>query len=409
MTRQDRILKTLRNAPRPELLRTAPLAGSLDAPRIVDRDGGDYGAGVIRGVSLVTRGEALGHGLWLDDTFVHQVSAALQLSAAGVKSRFTHPDMSSDGLAKFLGRTTGGLIDGKRVLGDLHLAQSAHRSPEGDLAGYVLDRTEEDPASFGASIVFFRDFALETKHAGMHGATIGEDELGQYVADWSGFVSPDPENRDNLPHARLASLDAADLVDEPAANPDGLLSAGPVAQFVGLADYALGLRTGAPTADVAVALGVDPDRLRGFVKRYLTNRKLQIVPQPGEPAMSDPVTKPADETTPAAPVETPPVAPPPAEPEPHPTPATDAAAASAGPDRPLSAYMATFGDGPGARYFADGVKYEDALARQNAALRQQLAAAEDRLTLAQIEHPTPLAAGQGGSKKTFRDHVKLRK
>ena len=38
-------------------------------PRI-DREGGRYESGIIRDVALITPGEALGHGVWIDATFL---------------------------------------------------------------------------------------------------------------------------------------------------------------------------------------------------------------------------------------------------------------------------------------------------------------------------------------------------
>lgn len=404
MPRNSRIIRTLSNAPTPELFRTDPLPAPADAPRIVDRTGGSYGAGLIRGVSLITRGPALGHGLWIDSAFLVQLSDAMAAAAAGVKSRFTHPDMSSDGLAKFLGRTRGGLLDGDRVLGDLHLAKSARRSPDGDLAGYVMQRTEEDPRSFGASIVFYRDEAAELEFAGAHGAEIEEDEWGPYVSDWSGFVSPDPDNTGHLRHARLAALEAADLVDEPAANPNGLLSraAGPVAQFAALADYALGRTATAPEA--ATAMGVHPDRIRGFVQRYLRRRGLQIIPitAPGDQPVSTHATP--DDATPVTPAPDPAAtAPPAAAPAPDPTAAPPAAPATDPP--PAAGDTAAPAAEPTPAAACPGCVR---LQHDNDMLRAALVKA-DHERLATIQHPAPLAAGRSGNKRSLKDLIKIRR
>ena len=77
----------------PAYFRAAKASGSK---AVVDREGGKYGAGLINGVSLITAGEALGHGLWIDETFIEQARAALAEEPNGVKSRWTHPDMSGD-------------------------------------------------------------------------------------------------------------------------------------------------------------------------------------------------------------------------------------------------------------------------------------------------------------------------
>jgi hypothetical protein len=178
-----------------------------------------YRAGIIRGYAMITRGEALGQDLWVDRKFLMQVAGSLESqyvaatdeSIPSVKTRFSHPNFWSDGLGSFLGRTTSARLDGDTVRGDLHFAESAHSTPSGDLAGYVMDLADEDPAAFGASIFFDLD----------------EDAGLAFIAanlDGPNFKSPDTDNSNNLPHARLKRLRASDIVDSPAANPDGLFS-----------------------------------------------------------------------------------------------------------------------------------------------------------------------------------------
>ena len=128
------------------------LATGLSAGSKIDPNGGEYSAGLIPGFAVITRGEALGHGMWIDRDFVNSVSESL--SSGSVKSRYTHPDMSSDGLAKSLGRVSF-CESGEEediVRGDLHFYESAHRSPDGDLAAHVMSLADEDSESFGASI-----------------------------------------------------------------------------------------------------------------------------------------------------------------------------------------------------------------------------------------------------------------
>lgn len=90
---------------------------------------------------------------------------AMKVNREGTKSRFTHPGLSSDGLGKFLGRAKDPRIDqvtvnrdGKSVTlaavrADLHLAESAFKTPNGDLGSYVLDLAEEDSDAFSSSVV----------------------------------------------------------------------------------------------------------------------------------------------------------------------------------------------------------------------------------------------------------------
>lgn len=227
----------------------------------VDRTGGQYGAGLIRGVSLLTRGEALGHGYWCDAFMLDQCLSAMKVSQAGLKSRFTHPGMCSDGLGKPLGTFQDARIEGDRVVADLHLKKSAHNTPEGNLAAFIMDRAEEDPQDFGTSIVFDPDWDAEDEFY---------DEYSQ-EADHR-FVSPDPDNKQNLPHARIATLCACDFVDDPAANPAGLFHDKSIPEAERLLDYVTGFSNERPTS---VAFGVEPDRVREFFTNWATRRGLK--------------------------------------------------------------------------------------------------------------------------------------
>src|SRR5262249_52510187 len=88
-----------------------------------------------------------------------------------------------------------------------------------------------------------------------------------------------PDNKKNLPHFRLGTLQAVDSVDDPAANPNGLFHrADKVAvEAEQLLAWGLGLSDKRPQL-AALNLDVDPDRLAGFVQRFLTRHKLTITP-----------------------------------------------------------------------------------------------------------------------------------
>lgn len=245
-----------------------------DPPRI-DRDGGDDGAGIVRQAAVITRGEALGHGHWIDSEMLTSVAEAINQSQAGVKARFTHPDLSSDGLGNFLGRFKLSRVEGDVVRGDLHFSMSAHNTPDGDLAEYVMGLAERDPDMFGTSIVFERDLDAEIEF----------EEAHTEVVEWTGpdgrkrqrrmFRSPDPLNKNNLSHVRLLELRAVDAVDEPAANPEGLFhrSANVAREADSLLSYALRINDEKPSL---VALSVEPDRVRGFVERFFSRNQLTV-------------------------------------------------------------------------------------------------------------------------------------
>lgn len=147
---------------------------------------------VVHDVSVIQEGPALGHKLFIDRGTLEDVFRLGNLSPErGVKCRFTHPGLSSDGLGRFLGRIRNFRLGNGRVIADLHLSNVAAKSPYGDLRDYIESLAEADPFSLGMSIVY--------RPAESH------DEAGRS-------------------YARLLELLAVDVVDEPAANRDGLFS-----------------------------------------------------------------------------------------------------------------------------------------------------------------------------------------
>lgn len=271
-------------AERPLRFRAAPSKGAK--PR-VDRTGGDDGAGIIYGASIVTEGEALGHRAWLDRAFIESVHQAVNgAGRRGVKMRFTHPSLSGDGLGSFLGRAKKSRISDDsgmaKSLVDIHLSKTAHDTPDGDLASYVMDLADADPEAFGVSIVFSPDYGAEDRFVAEH-----EDEDGN-------FRSPDKNNGKNYRHARLAKLHAADVVDDPAANPDGLFrrQQGIAEEADQLCAFALGLSEQRPELQY---LGVDAERIAGFAARFLDHHSLELrSKEMAEPAKQDPALTMAD-------------------------------------------------------------------------------------------------------------------
>ena len=221
-------------------------------------------ARIIRGFSVITEGEALGHGIWIDNHFLMQVLGAGTEAERGIKSRFTHPGLCSDGMGKFLGRADNIWLDGDIARADLNISDMADESPDGKLGTYVMGMAEKEPDMFGASIVFYHDSGAESRFRAEH-----EDEDGN-------FQSPDPRNKKSLPHARLAKLESVDIVDSPAANPGGFLSAGQEVAALGevACRYIFGIDETVPPADIFG--GLDPGRVRTFITQFLVRNKLAI-------------------------------------------------------------------------------------------------------------------------------------
>lgn len=172
-----------------------------DGKPAVDRE-----QGIIYGYSVITKGPALGHDMEIDDQTLEQVVSLGNKVAPGIKSRFDHPNASNTSMGTFLGRTKNFRRAGDRVLGDLYLSESAKEAPQGDLYSYVLGLAQRDPAAFGASIVFSGKAEPQLNADG----TQKRDEKG----------NPLPRL------ARIEQLLASDVVDDPAANPNGLFDRG---------------------------------------------------------------------------------------------------------------------------------------------------------------------------------------
>lgn len=246
------------------------------APLRVDRE-----ARVINGYAVITRGEALGHGMWIDKEMLSAVVAAGNAKANGIKSRFTHPGLCADGMGKYLGRSKNFRLDGDTVRADLHIAPVSDASPDGRLGSYVLDLAEEDPESFGASIVFARDADAEDKFIESAGGKVVYDEwCGRIIQD---FKSPDPLNTENLPHARLSVMTASDVVDEPAANPNGFFSSGD--EFASRAESALRFIFGIDQNATPELFGaIAPERAKTFVNGFLARHGLSVGKESAMPA-----------------------------------------------------------------------------------------------------------------------------
>lgn len=160
----------------------------------------DLKAEVIRGAKVIQAGDTNDdRPITIDAETLAQVVEYGNRPNRGIKARFTHPSMSDDGLGRFLGRWEDFRVDGDAVLADLHISPTAHETPDGDIADYVLALAAEDPEAFGVSIVAGPDQeAMQKLREGL-------------------------EDGARVP-LRLAKLRAADIVDEPAATRGGLFS-----------------------------------------------------------------------------------------------------------------------------------------------------------------------------------------
>lgn len=158
-------------------------------------------AGVIRGVSIITVGPARGHYAYTEDgpvpmvcdeTTLQQVADAIKaFGADGVKVKADH----WSGFDAIVGAIKDPVPDGKQLRGDLHLLTTD------DSYGRIVEMAEKMPSQFGLSISFSGTPEMKT-------------------------VSTEVGTEAQVAIARVTELYSVDLVDDPAANPTGLFSAG---------------------------------------------------------------------------------------------------------------------------------------------------------------------------------------
>lgn len=144
----------------------------------------DAANAVIKGVSVITMGEASGHGLMIDETTLDQVISLASKFTGGLKVRFNHPSREGAPIQSNAGKIKSFRKDGNCARGDLHLLKTDLNTPK------ILEMASEMPEDFGLSIVF----------------------------------SGKNEEKDGQNFARCSDIYACDLVDDPAANPTGLFS-----------------------------------------------------------------------------------------------------------------------------------------------------------------------------------------
>ena len=289
----------------------------------VDRD-----RHIIYGVSAAQAVEALGHDMILDGRTIAQVVEHGNAARNGVKSRFTHPGLSSTGLGKYLGRLRNFRQEGDKALADLHLADSAFKTPDGDLGTYVMDMAEHDPDMFGMSMVI----------QGRRVWTLA-DGSEMDVEDFKEGRRPESATTEK-PVIRVKQLMAVDAVDEPAANRDGLFAARHLWATNSLSQEAFD-----DIDEYLSGAGVTPQRAFQFALAYFTARGVDVkeFKQMAEETVEETKATEQPEATPGTPA------------------AADPAAEQAGPDADAGAELA-------------------ALKAQVAAMQAELAAKGERET-----------------------------
>lgn len=231
----------------------------------------DRKAGKILGLSAMKVGPAIGHDVEIDEVTLSQIEELGNLSNRGVKARFTHPGLCSNGLGKMLGHVSNFQIDGDKVLGDFTAIKAANK----DYLDHILNLAEESPEDFGMSVV-------------VHSYSAYKDLKGNEFTEVPEESVNDADGKP-VEYLRVTKLKAVDFVDEPAANDDGLFSEGH-----DISDIFKGTSNKAAEQAFAVLdqlskkYQLSAEDLLSFSNRYLSTRGVDLSLAPHSPTGSEP-------------------------------------------------------------------------------------------------------------------------
>jgi len=238
-------------------------AGANSPPSGVDRE-----TGVIYGYAVAEEGPFKSEGRGeFDKKSLREIVKLMKANGAnGTKSRFTHPDLSNDGLGKFLGRARRPRMDvmdrdGQQVSlvrADLHFDETALDEPIGGgrpLGDYVMALAENDPDALSSSLVL----------------TVNEE----YRIEKDGGPKRDEETGEVLPPLwRPQAIHASDIVDTGDAVGSLLSVEGLPDAVVRQASALLDKQFAGCSREVVEA------RCRAYLARYLDNRFGRLGPGP---------------------------------------------------------------------------------------------------------------------------------
>lgn len=234
---------TIKIPARPEMLR----AGLVTSDQSI---GVDRENNVLRGYVVAQLGhfKSEGRGQFTQESLERIVELG-NAAPKGLRSRFSHPSMSDDGLGKYLGRAKNYRMDGDKVRADLHFDATALQTPPAGgkpYGEYVMDLAESDPGALGSSLVLRPDRV---------------EQEGEEPDVW-------------IPQALLAS----DIVDEGDATHGDLLSVDGLDSFLEGSERRLPSKVAVVAAEYLNQLFPNSERevvearINGFRDRYLSMR-----------------------------------------------------------------------------------------------------------------------------------------
>lgn len=158
--------------------------------------------GTMEGVSLISVGPALGHGLYVDSKSLETIID--ELEGTKLPAYITHRGaLFEDRLTREIGIFTNFRVEDERILGDFQ-AFDSFREDDTRKFNRLFELAEKMPERFGLSIVFSANSTWATD-----------------VGDVDTEEKPD-DALFNFPSIRVEEVSSADFVDQPAANQKGL-------------------------------------------------------------------------------------------------------------------------------------------------------------------------------------------
>ena len=166
-------------------------------------------SGGFSNVSLITGGiEALGHGIYIDDKTLAGAMASLE--GKTLRSYLKHDGAGGDRLGDEIGFFSGIYREGQKLKAKTFEFLDSFKANAKETYDKLVELAQKVPDQFGVSLV------LEYK-------PVWVMENGEEFTARLGEKAPAGAIR-TMPSVRIANVLSADLVQRPAANPNGLLS-----------------------------------------------------------------------------------------------------------------------------------------------------------------------------------------
>ena len=167
----------------------------------------DAASGEMIGVSLIQLGEAIGHGIYVDELSL--ASALEVLREKNLPAFITHNGaLVEDRMLKQVGFFSGFFVQDGKLKAEQFQALDSFKEDESERYNRLFDLATQMPDAFGLSLVFEAELVW-----------VFSDGTEKSISDSDGKGATR-----EVPSVRFISIGSADFVDAPAANEDGLFS-----------------------------------------------------------------------------------------------------------------------------------------------------------------------------------------